>query len=229
MQIGRKIRALRKAKDMNQTALGNLLGISQRYISDLESGKLRVKPDMLARIAAALQCPTEELMLWSSPEDAAKSQAAESAQGRFILPLRGTVPFSRFFWPERTTSPAQLVSVPDHLYEGQRVVLRAGDDSMEPEIRLNDLCIIDPMLRPTHGSIACCQIGDEQYPNCTIRWYLDTEDAIVLQPERTGTPDLQPIVLVRQRGGVFRYLGEETTFEVRGVLVGVIRTYALPQ
>jgi hypothetical protein len=36
-------------------------------------------------------------------------------------------------------------------------------------------------------------------------------------------------VLVRQRGGVYRYLGEEVELSIKGVLAGIIRPYVLPR
>jgi hypothetical protein len=109
------------------------------------------------------------------------------------------------------------------------VLVRAGDESMSPEISLNDLCVIDPSLDPVHGSIVCTQItapGRETF--CNLRWYLDTQDAVVLQTCRQDDPDHPPIVLVRQRGGGMRYMGTEISVKFRGVMAGLIRSYPLP-
>jgi hypothetical protein len=119
--------------------------------------------------------------------------------------------------------------VPAELYEGQRLVLRAGDNAMEPEIRLNDLCVFDPAMAPAHGCIVCAQVAKAGATFSMVRWYLDTTDAIVLNPENMRSTEVEPLVLVRQRGGVYRYLGEEVELSIKGVLAGIIRPYVLPR
>ena len=229
MHVGQKIRLARKAKDLTQTDLGVALGVSQRNISDLESGKTRVRTDLVIKIAKILDAPVEELLAWEPGTLHEQEGQGRPSGESYVLPLRGTVPFSRFVWPERITKPAELVAIPNYLYEGQRIVLKAGDDSMEPEIRLNDLCVFDPTVSPVHGCIVCARVGSEKDGACVVRWYLDTGDAVVLEPESRLPGNPQTIVLVKQRGGVYRYLGDDVDFEVKGVLVGLVRSYAIPR
>jgi len=230
MQVGPKIRRIRKEKGMTQTELGKAIDVSQRNISDLESGKTRPRAEIVNRIAEVLEVASEELLAWG-PETGPGGTGPEPGQmpSPFVLPLRGVVPLARFEWPERLVSPVQFVGVPEDLYEGQRLILRAGDTSMEPEVRLQDLCVFDPSMAPVHGSIVCAQIRQGGASSCTVRWYLDTVDAIVLNPESMQSMDADSMVLVRQRGGAYRYLGQEVRVEIKGVLVGLIRSYAVPR
>lgn len=230
MQVGPKIRRIRKEKGMTQTELGKAISVSQRNISDLESGKTRPRTEIINQIAEVLEVASEELLAWG-PTTGHGAGAGEAGQmlSPFVLPLRGTVPLARFEWPERLMAPVQFVGVPEDLYEGQRLILRAGDSSMEPEIRLHDLCVFDPSMAPVHGSIVCAQISQGGNSSCTVRWYLDTVDAIVLNPENMQSTDADSMVLVRHRGGTCRYLGQEVRLEIKGVLVGLIRSYAVPR
>ena len=53
--LGRIIRDRRKALGLTQAAAGNLVGVHQTTLSDVERGKSKVKIDTLMKIIAALQ------------------------------------------------------------------------------------------------------------------------------------------------------------------------------
>lgn len=58
MTLGEKIAAARKKKSMSQAQLGNLVGLAQNAISNLENDALKTPPDAatLIRISEALDC-----------------------------------------------------------------------------------------------------------------------------------------------------------------------------
>ena len=210
---------------MTQIQLAEAIGASQRDISLLESGKITPKPEMVSQLAGALGCDVNDLLSWQ-PESQGLEEGADS--GQLLLPLRGVVPFSGFEWPKKRKGPGELVSIPPPLFEGHRILLKAGDDSMEPEIHLHDICVFDPTVSPVHGCIACMEIGSPSGKLCVVRWYLDTGDAIVLMPADNDDPESQPLAIVRTSGGGFRLLGEPVKLEVKGVLTGLIRSYFVP-
>ena len=53
-RVGDSLIKLRKAKDMTQKQLGKLIGVSDSFIDEVESGKRVMKDDMLLRITKAL-------------------------------------------------------------------------------------------------------------------------------------------------------------------------------
>jgi len=55
------VRQARQARDMTQLALAEALGVSQGYMSEIERGTRGASPELLARIAEALDCPVESL------------------------------------------------------------------------------------------------------------------------------------------------------------------------
>jgi transcriptional regulator with XRE-family HTH domain len=62
MSVGGRIRELREARNVSQMVLAERLGMaSNGHLSAIESGKVRARPAMLARIADALDVPTSEL------------------------------------------------------------------------------------------------------------------------------------------------------------------------
>lgn len=56
------IAEFRKAKGMTQIYFASLIGISQPYLSEIETGKAIPKVDVLQRIAVAIGCSIDELL-----------------------------------------------------------------------------------------------------------------------------------------------------------------------
>ena len=56
MNIGHKIKKLRKLNNLSQENLANILGISSSTISRYENGKRHISLDTLQKIAATLYC-----------------------------------------------------------------------------------------------------------------------------------------------------------------------------
>jgi transcriptional regulator with XRE-family HTH domain len=59
--FGRNMRDRRKALDLSQEKLGELAGLEQSYISNVEAGTRNVSIDNIARIAHALEVQIESL------------------------------------------------------------------------------------------------------------------------------------------------------------------------
>ncbi|MEN0051520.1 MAG: helix-turn-helix transcriptional regulator, partial [Bacteroidota bacterium] len=63
MDIGQRVKELRKEKNLNQEALGKLVGLTQGKVSDIEKGiKVVFTTDLLVRLAAALNTTVEYLV-----------------------------------------------------------------------------------------------------------------------------------------------------------------------
>lgn len=61
-EVGRRIRALRKSRDLSIHRLAELAGISPGYLSDVERGSSSPSAEKLARIAAELGVTTDYLL-----------------------------------------------------------------------------------------------------------------------------------------------------------------------
>ena len=61
------LRVIRERSGLSQAELGRRTGISQGHISQLEAGEKEPRPDTVARLAAALDCPT--ITLLAAPSD----------------------------------------------------------------------------------------------------------------------------------------------------------------
>ena len=58
--VGRKLRELRKSRNLTQTKLAARIGIQQSDLCRMENGRYRVNLDTLVRILAELQVPFSE-------------------------------------------------------------------------------------------------------------------------------------------------------------------------
>ena len=68
MEVGERIRKLRKERHLSQVKLAEMAGISQSALSDIESTKVTKKPNVetVKRLAEALNIPTSRLLGESS-------------------------------------------------------------------------------------------------------------------------------------------------------------------
>lgn len=67
MRFGERIRELRKAKNLGQRGLGDLVGVSFTYISKIENEKLDFgdypSEELIGKLASALNTEADELLL----------------------------------------------------------------------------------------------------------------------------------------------------------------------
>ena len=69
MDLGEKIRGLRKEKGWSQAELGDKVGIPGQHISRYETGKIRPRQKTLISIAKALEVPVEVLEELAAQKD----------------------------------------------------------------------------------------------------------------------------------------------------------------
>lgn len=71
-ELGQRIASYRKAVDMTQTQLAEVLGISQKTMAHYEVGRLRISVEMLTNLAKTLGVSVEQLLEDDVPTKAAK-------------------------------------------------------------------------------------------------------------------------------------------------------------
>jgi transcriptional regulator with XRE-family HTH domain len=203
--------------------MADAMGLSQRAISDLESGKTQPKQDAVRRLAEILECSFEDLL---SDAPALPGVIDPVPLKGLAIPLMGTVDLGRFDWPASLIA-RQSLEVPKRLYGESRFALQAGDDSMESEIQIDDYCIFEPENKPLHGAVACCGVVGSDSTICMVRTYLETEEAVILQPAKQNDPQLHTLVMVKQKGGKYQFEGKKFELDIKGVLVGLFRDYSV--
>ena len=60
--IGQRLRALRKERGLTQDKLGELAGLSGKFIGEVERGQMSISIDSLYAVAVALQTPLRNLV-----------------------------------------------------------------------------------------------------------------------------------------------------------------------
>jgi transcriptional regulator with XRE-family HTH domain len=84
MSIGKKIKDLRKAKDIPQGDFAEKINISQSYLSFIESDKKEPTLAVFNKIAAALDTTVGELMGETEPKEKSNIAAIIPLSGKFI-------------------------------------------------------------------------------------------------------------------------------------------------
>ena len=69
--IGQRLRALRKERSLTQDKLGELSGLSGKFIGEVERGQKSISIDSLYAVAVALQTPLRSLVDVRTGEQAA--------------------------------------------------------------------------------------------------------------------------------------------------------------
>lgn len=62
--IGRRVRSLRKARELSQAELAEHTGLSVPYISHIENGIKQISLRAIVSIAEALDCSVDQLLHW---------------------------------------------------------------------------------------------------------------------------------------------------------------------
>ena len=65
--VGRKVKAIRLEKRLTQKQLGELTGLHQNYISEIENGKRNITIEILQNIAVSLKISVSILFINDSP------------------------------------------------------------------------------------------------------------------------------------------------------------------
>jgi len=81
--ISARIKQVRKDNGLNQTALAELVGVSRSYLSEVESGKIKVNVNILVGVAKHL--PDVDMRWVLLGESSPMPQQAENDQQRYRL------------------------------------------------------------------------------------------------------------------------------------------------
>ena len=71
-ELGQRIAAFRKAQEITQVQLAEILGISQQTVAHYEVGRLRISVELLTVLAKTLSVSVEEIIEAPNPNNATK-------------------------------------------------------------------------------------------------------------------------------------------------------------
>ncbi len=142
-RIGSEICRLRKEAGMTQKQLGRLVGVSERFIDEVESGKRVMNSDLINRVSKVLRQEAGKLDLFDEAEIRNRPEPDKTVKKVIEKPVREiwtdalagvimTVPVCGYDL-EKTTASKQLPII-DNKVEGHPkdkvLYIRAEDDSM---------------------------------------------------------------------------------------------------
>jgi transcriptional regulator with XRE-family HTH domain len=83
--IGQRLRALRKERGLTQDKLGELAGLSGKFIGEVERGQKSISIDSLYAVAVALQTPLRALVDVRPGEPATPAPVSEDVERIYAL------------------------------------------------------------------------------------------------------------------------------------------------
>ena len=137
----------------SQAKLANLLEISTPTVSEWVSGKKKPSEENIKKMAKIFRKTEQELKtIWWNDEDefAAAVRAVPLTQKNTIsLPILADVPAGLPDFSEADVET--FFDIPRWVFPGADFVVRCIGDSLEPEIRKGDFCVIRKTTEPLDG------------------------------------------------------------------------------
>ncbi|QDP71415.1 helix-turn-helix domain-containing protein [Legionella israelensis] len=173
-EIGKRIFEARKAKGLTLKALGELAGdLKQTRLTNWEQGTRTPGPEEIKQLAQALDVSPAFLMCLSDEQ-----QVKKTRNSGYLIPLLDNhlacdaESHIELIRTKDLANEVVYISVSVALLpelSGGAFALKMRDESMIPEIRMNDVLVIDPSLSPKPGSYVAVKV--EGRPEFVISQY----------------------------------------------------------
>ncbi|MCH9103680.1 helix-turn-helix domain-containing protein [Legionella pneumophila serogroup 1] len=158
-EIGKRILEARKAKGLTLKTLGELAGgLKQTRLTNWEQGMRTPGPEEIKLLAQALDVSPAYLMCLSD-----KKQFKEAKSPSQLIPLLNyrQACEAKLHTGSDGSSDKVFISVSTTLLpelSTDAFALKITDDSMMPEIRVNDVLVIEPSVLPEPGDFVAVKI-----------------------------------------------------------------------
>ncbi len=167
-RIGQRIREQRGVKGLTRKALAELTGeLKQSRINNWERGDRTPGPEEIKLLAKVLEASPAFLMCLTDDNQPYQTEISPRSQ----VPLLDHKQASDYrthiqhINNQHAKKKPALVPVSQELLSqlGEHVfALKMIDDSMIPDIRVNDILIVDPSISPNPGDFVCIKIIGKQ-------------------------------------------------------------------
>ncbi|NSL19575.1 helix-turn-helix domain-containing protein [Tatlockia micdadei] len=216
-EIGRRILEARKAKGLTLKELGELAGnLKQTRLTNWEQGTRAPGPEEIKQLAQALDVSPAFLMCLSDEKQIIKAKAPSQ-----LIPLldhrqAGNSKLYIDTIREQELSGGMIfISVSTELLpelSAQTFALKMVDDSMTPEIRVNDVLIIDPAIPPKPGNYVAVKIdGKSEVIICQYKKLSYTSSEFELLTLNDHWPNIK--------------VADDVNVEIIGIVVQKTRNY----
>jgi len=226
MDIGQKIRKIRKSKNITQTELAHMIGISPQQMYRIETGRSNTSFKTLSLIAKALGISEEELLksegidnklleveeqkkVLKSLIDKITSNVTPLSKPLVQIPVYGRVPagYPREMWHDYIE---EYIAIPD-APEGSFGLKVSGDSMIGEGIEEGDTVVIDPNQLAYNGDIVVAVIDGSEF---TLKKFYQNAEHVILSPANSH---YQPVVLPIES------FGERVN--IIGVMIGVYKRF----
>ncbi len=177
-----RLKEMRQAKNISQTALAGVLGVSQQAVGKWESRRSSPDPDTVAAIALYFGVSTDYLLGCSDMRRPTSQQNA--THNAPMVPIIGTVRAgydALAFEEDCGTALAEVSRPEDYFY------LMVRGESMEPHIREGDLALVRRQADVNSGELAVVVIAGEEG---TLKKVIKKSGTVILQPFNPDYPAL---------------------------------------
>ncbi|MFO2552185.1 XRE family transcriptional regulator [Legionella pneumophila serogroup 1] len=195
-EIGKRILEARKAKGLTLKALGELAGgLKQTRLTNWEQGVRTPGPEEIKSLARALDVSPAYLMCLSD-----ETQVKSVKKTSHLIPLldHQTCPVRldvNAMLEQGTCIDAALISVSAVLLpelSDEAFAIKMTDESMMPEIRVNDLLVIDPSILPKPGDYVAVKVeGQKEVIICQYKKLSYTSSEFELITSNENWPNIK--------------------------------------
>lgn len=163
-EIGKRIFEARKAKGLTLKALGELAGnLKQTRLTNWEQGTRAPGPEEIKLLATALDVSPAFLMCLS--DELAINKPKSLNQLIPLLDSNQACDGALYLNPNCEVEQCVFISVSPELIpklSESAFALKIADESMTPEVRMNDVLIVDPQANPRPGDFVVALLEGEQ-------------------------------------------------------------------
>lgn len=174
-EIGKRILEARKAKGLTLKALGQLAGdLKQTRLTNWEQGTRTPGPEEIKQLAKVLDVSPAFLMCLSDEQ-----QIKKTKRYSHLIPLLtnhqacDAKSYVKAIIEQGEYNDTLLISVSTELLpklSNEAFALKMSDESMAPEIKINDVLIVDPLVSPQPGDfIAVTVMGKTEIIICQYK------------------------------------------------------------
>ncbi len=193
-EIGRRILVARKAKGLTQKALGELTDdLKQSRINNWENGIRTPGPEAIKQLAKALDVSPAYLMCLTNEP---KEISIENCFIPLLTHMQACDPNVYIRAIKHQECPTEVSFIPVSADLAVRLgeyafALRMTDESMTPEIRMNDIQIIDPSASPKPGDYVAVKIsGNAEVVICQYKKLSYTSSEFELMTLNDNWPNI---------------------------------------
>ncbi|CZI44734.1 TPA: helix-turn-helix domain-containing protein [Legionella pneumophila] len=216
-EIGKRILEARKAKGLTLKALGELAGgLKQTRLTNWEQGVRTPGPKEIKSLARALDVSPAYLMCLS--DELQFKEAKNPSQLIPLLDYRQACEATLHTGAE-SSGDKVFISVSTSLQpelSTDAFALKITDDSMMPEIRINDVLVIEPSVLPEPGDFVAVKInGKPETIICQYKKLSYTSSEFELLTLNDNWPNIK--------------VSDDINVKIIGVLVQNLRCYKSPK